>query len=154
MNMYAAIEAGGNMINCAIFAENRNKLDAVRVDTTTPENTLARVCNFFQLHNNNKVKFEALGPSHSVWNRQTSVLSQVGHNLLVSISPQKIIMGGGVMFKSHLLEQVIDKISHSLNGYLTLPRYLSLRNVIVFPQLGGFSGLYGVFALPETAALS
>lgn len=88
---------------------------------------------------------ETLGDDHLAWDVTADALAHMCHNLLMTLSPNKIILGGGVMAKPGLLDKVVAKTDVSLAGYLTSSTPLS--EVIVAPQLGGISGLYGALAL-------
>ncbi len=86
---------------------------------------------------------------HQAWQIESDLLSILCHNLLVMLSPEKIIMGGGVMSFPGLLEQVVLKTEKRLNGYLKLPSDKTIVQIIQAPQLGDDAGLFGAFALIE-----
>ncbi|MBC3767415.1 ROK family protein [Neptunicella marina] len=88
---------------------------------------------------------ETLSDEHQAWEVATDALAHMCHNLLMTLSPNKIVLGGGVMAKPGLLDKVVAKTNASLAGYLTTST--PLNEVIVAPQLGGISGLYGALAL-------
>lgn len=94
---------------------------------------------------------QTLTPEHPAWARQAGILAQICHNLLVCFSPQKIVIGGGVMAQPQLLDNVVKATAASLKNYLTLPSHYSLSEIIVRPTLGEFSGLFGAFALAKNA---
>jgi fructokinase len=60
-NYYALIEAGGTKFNCAIADENRNLLVQDRFDTSTPNETITAVINFFVQQKAQGYHFEKLG---------------------------------------------------------------------------------------------
>lgn len=90
---------------------------------------------------------ETLVDDHQAWDIQTQVLGLMCHNLMLSFSPQKIVMGGGVMSKPGLLTKVIQNTEQSLAGYLSFQHGKSLQDVICLPGLGEHSGLLGALAL-------
>lgn len=90
---------------------------------------------------------ETLSDDHLAWDIQAQVLGIFCHNLLLSFSPQKIILGGGVMNKPGLIDKVITYTEHSLSEYLTLPDNVKLKDIIASPGLGQHSGLLGAYAL-------
>ena len=92
---------------------------------------------------------ETLPDDHQAWDIQAQVLGKLCHNLLVSFSPEKIILGGGVMNKPGLLENVIKYTKQSLANYLTLPNSLYLEEIILLPGLDQHAGLFGAFALTQ-----
>ncbi len=90
---------------------------------------------------------ETLPDEHPAWELQATTMSQLCHNLMMSFSPNVIVLGGGVMAKPGLLEKIIEKTGTSVNDYLVLPKGQTLSNLIVPPSLGNDSGLYGAFIL-------
>ncbi len=92
---------------------------------------------------------ETLPDDHPAWDIQAQVLGKFCHNLLVSFSPEKIILGGGVMNKPGLLNNVLNYTQESLAGYLTLPESITLKDIILLPGLDQHAGLFGAFALTQ-----
>ena len=92
---------------------------------------------------------ETLPDDHQAWDVQAQILGAFCHNLMVSFSPQKIIMGGGVMNKPGLMAKVLHYAEQSLAGYLALPPTVSLKDIICLPGLGQHSGLFGALALTD-----
>jgi fructokinase len=90
---------------------------------------------------------ETLGDDHRAWDVQAQVIASLCHNLLVSFSPEKIVLGGGVMNKPGLLDKIIAYTEASLKGYLVMPQGQSLQRILVLPGLGQHSGLMGAYAL-------
>jgi fructokinase len=68
-------------------------------------------------------------------------------NLALSLAPQRIVLGGGVMKMPGLIEAVRDRFLESLGGYLVAPQILDPRSYIVAPALGDRSGPLGALAL-------
>lgn len=92
---------------------------------------------------------ETLPDDHQAWDIQAQILASLCHNLMLNFSPEKIILGGGVMNKPGLLEKIISYTQESLNGYITLPNSLTFANIISLPGLDQYSGLLGAFALTQ-----
>ena len=92
---------------------------------------------------------ETLEDSHRAWDIESQVLAKLCHNLLVTFSPQKIVLGGGVMNKPGLLEKVHKYTEQSLAGYLVMPQGMSVSKLICLPGLGQHSGVMGAFALVQ-----
>ncbi len=92
---------------------------------------------------------ETLEDDHPAWQQQAEVLAAMCHNLLVTLSPQKIVLGGGVMAKPGLLEQVVILTTKTLAGYLTLPADMSLKDILCLPGLGNKAGMLGALALTQ-----
>jgi fructokinase len=90
---------------------------------------------------------ETLPDDHQAWDIQAQVLGLMCHNLLMSFSPQKIILGGGVMSKPGLLDKVIHYTQQSLGNYLQKPKDISFEYIICLPGLDQRSGLFGALCL-------
>jgi len=69
------------------------------------------------------------------------------------LSPQRIILGGGVMSQPQLFPLVRRKTLEYLNGYVQMPQILErIDEYIVPPALGGSAGVLGAIALGQAAA--
>lgn len=79
-------------------------------------------------------------------------LGQLAATIVLMISPERIVFGGGVMSNDRVLPELRSTAARSLNGYLPLaagPR--SLDELIVAPGLGERSGIVGAITLAEAA---
>ncbi len=83
---------------------------------------------------------EGLPPDHPVWKEEARLLAHGLVNWICTLSPQMIIMGGGVMKQATLLPEVRSMVAELLNGYVPLPE-------IVSPGLGDDAGVLGAVAL-------
>ena len=72
-------------------------------------------------------------------------------NLCLTLSPQRIILGGGVVKLPSLVEGVRHRFLECLNGYVTIPEVLDVDTYIVPPALGNRAGVLGAIALAERA---
>jgi fructokinase len=92
---------------------------------------------------------------HPAWDLEAHYIGQAVHNWVVSFSPQRIILGGGVMKKTGLLEKIRLVARDSLNGYIDSA---AIKNVnesyIVTPHLGDRAGSMGAVTLASIAASS
>ena len=85
---------------------------------------------------------------NEVWEMEAYYLSQALVNYILILSPQKIIMGGGVMKQSHLFPLIRKKVKETLNGYVHKKEILeNIDNYIVYPGLKENAGLMGSLAL-------
>jgi len=76
---------------------------------------------------------------HKAWDLEAKYLGYAMANCTMSVSPQKIILGGGVILEF-------------LNGYIKHKTILEdIDNYIVAPGLGNNSGVCGAIALAEQA---
>ncbi|MFN2197915.1 MAG: ROK family protein [Anaerolineales bacterium] len=95
---------------------------------------------------------ETLPEDHPAWDLEAHYLALGLHAIFMMLSPERIILGGGVMQQPGLLELVRQKVLASLNGYLQIPALLeNIDRVIVAPGLGQNAGVLGAIALAEQA---
>lgn len=98
---------------------------------------------------------DTLPPDHPAWDLEATYLSQALVNFLLTLSPQRIILGGGVMQQRQLFPMIRQKTQDLLNGYVQKAAILEeIDSYIVPPQLGGRAGVLGALALAERAASS
>lgn len=89
---------------------------------------------------------------HEAWEIEAEYIAYAMANCVLTLSPQKIILGGGVMNKEGLLEKVRAKTREFLNGYIKHEAILeNIDDYIVAPGLGGDAGVLGAIALAEEA---
>ena len=93
---------------------------------------------------------EALPSDHPAWDLEASYLALAVNDLICVLSPQRIILGGGVMCQRPLFPLIRQKVKRLLNGYIQSPRILEgIEEFIVPPGLEGRSGVLGAIALAE-----
>lgn len=86
--------------------------------------------------------------SHEVWDYISYYLAQAILNYTMILSPEVILLGGGVMKQQHLFPKIRHQFKELLAGYiLRKPLPDQLEDYIRFPELGDFAGLYGALAL-------
>ena len=96
------------------------------------------------------VKAETLSPSHPAWQLEAKYIALALNNLICSISPQKVILGGGVMQQAHLFPLIRHKVLEFLQGYVNSPAILDhIETYIVPPALGNRAGILGSIALAQ-----
>lgn len=90
---------------------------------------------------------------HPAWDLEAYYLAQGLANIILVLSPQRIIMGGGVMDQPHLFPQVRRKVQELLKGYVQKAEILErIDEYIVAPGLGNRAGVLGAIALAQDAA--
>lgn len=93
-----------------------------------------------------------LGPENSVWTFEVHYLSMALVNYVCVLSPERIILGGGVMNQAHLFPRIRSEVLRLLNGYVRAGEILDeIDSYIVPPALGERSGIVGAVALAEEA---
>ncbi len=85
---------------------------------------------------------EELVGRQEVWELEAEYLALGVVNVVCAISPQLVILGGGVMQQPTLLPLVRERVAALLAGYVTAPE-------LVAPALGGRSGVLGAIALAD-----
>lgn len=93
---------------------------------------------------------ETLPDDHPAWQFEAEYLAYGIANLIYTLSPRRIVLGGGVMHQPGLLQKVQLQVLHILNGYIHVPEILQQMNsYIVSPSLGNRSGMLGAIALAK-----
>ena len=93
---------------------------------------------------------ETLPADHPAWKLEAHYIALAMANFIVTISPQRIILGGGVMSGPHMFPALRTEVLELLNGYVQSPAILQhIDEYIVPPGLGNRSGVLGAFALAE-----
>jgi fructokinase len=91
---------------------------------------------------------EELPEGHPAWEMEAHYLSLGISNIICTLSPGRIITGGGLMKNPSLLPKVREKTREYLNGYIDSPKITEdIENYIVTPGLGDYSGALGAIAL-------
>ena len=94
-----------------------------------------------------------LPPDHPAWALEARYVAYGMVNLAVTLSPQRILLGGGVMQQAHLFTMLRLEFSQLLNGYVQHKELLEhLDAFIQPPQLGSRAGILGALVLAEQAA--
>lgn len=95
---------------------------------------------------------QELPPEHPAWKLEARYLAQLCHNAVMAFSPEKIILGGGVMQQAFLFPLIRERTLELLGGYLTSPVVESgFKDYIVPPGLGVNSGVMGAYLLAREA---
>ena len=96
---------------------------------------------------------EDLPVDHPAWELEARYIAHAVANLVCALSPQRIIVGGGVMQQAQLLPMVRRQVRELLNGYIHSPAILErIDEYVVAPGLGRQAGVLGAIALAERAA--
>jgi fructokinase len=100
-------------------------------------------------------KAETLAPDHPAWALEARYIALALATYICTLSPQRIILGGGVMGQAHLFPLVHAETQKLLNGYIQSPPILEgIADYIVPPALGNMAGVLGAIALAERASRS
>ncbi len=100
-------------------------------------------------------KGQALPPDHPAWKLEAHYLALGVTSLVCALSPQRIILGGGVMKQASLMSLVRRETQELLNGYIQAAEITEhIEQYIVAPELGDNAGVLGAIALASAAAHS
>ena len=95
---------------------------------------------------------EALPLEHPAWELEAEYIAHALASYIYTLSPQRIIIGGGVGQLPHLLPRVQQRTRALINGYVKSPAILeNIENYIVPPGLGERAGVLGAIALAQQA---
>ena len=96
---------------------------------------------------------ETLPEDHPAWELEAHYLALGLANVVCVLSPQRIILGGGVASRARLFSAVRRKLRALLNDYVVVAAIArENEEFIVPPGLGHRSGVLGAIALAERAA--
>ena len=97
------------------------------------------------------VPAQDLPPDHRAWELEAWYLAQLCQNAMMTVSPERIILGGGVMQQQGLFARVRATLKELLGGYLESPAIDDLDTYVVPPALAPNSGLIGGALLAKAA---
>jgi fructokinase len=94
---------------------------------------------------------DALPADHPAWEIEADYLGQLCATLVLAVSPELIVLGGGVMQQKALFPMIRRRFDHWLKGYPDLGSAGVREPFVVPPALGGRAGLVGALLLAEAA---
>jgi len=96
---------------------------------------------------------DQLDISHPQWQIEADYLGQLCAQLVLTVSPRRIVIGGGVMSQTRLLPMIREQTLHWLHGYIDRREITTgVDGYIVLPGLGANAGVLGALALAMCAA--
>ncbi len=91
---------------------------------------------------------EQLDPDHEAWPLEAAYIAAGLANLVFTLAPERIILGGGVMAAPGLLPRVRRELENLVAGYIQSPALApGLEQYLVAPALGDDAGVLGAIAL-------
>jgi fructokinase len=87
-----------------------------------------------------------------VWEIEAYYLAQGIVNYILTLSPHRIVLGGGVMNQEQLFPLIRKQVKELLNGYIRTPQTEDLEHYIVPSSLGGNQGIIGCIQLAKLEA--
>lgn len=91
-----------------------------------------------------------LSDDHKAWEIEANYLALMCVNLFRLLAPEKIVLGGGVMSREHLLPMIHSRFVDLMGAYHT-PPVESIENLILTPILGSDAGLLGACLLADSS---
>ncbi len=99
------------------------------------------------------VRAQDLEPDHQAWDLEAGYIALALVNYICTLSPQRIIIGGGVLEQKQMLGLVRDKVKKELNNYVQAKEITDrIEDYIVLPGLGNRAGILGAIALAKAEA--
>ncbi len=94
-----------------------------------------------------------LPTGHAIWTMIANEIGEMIAMLLLTLSPQRIVIGGGIgAGQPQLLPIIRDRVAIQLNSYVAPITRAALDGIVVSPGLGDLSGPLGAVALGNRAA--
>jgi fructokinase len=99
------------------------------------------------------MRAESIQDNDPFWVIEANYIAFALSNMILNISPKRIILGGGVMSREFLFPLIRQKILQRLNDYLVAPEILEKIDGYLVPSFfGETSGILGAIALAKNAA--
>ncbi len=88
-----------------------------------------------------------LADNDEVWELESSYIAQALSSYILTLSPQIIILGGGVMHQLQLFPLIRKKVVEQLNGYIDTKEIKNIDEYIVPASLNDDQGIMGAVKL-------
>ncbi len=88
-----------------------------------------------------------LAPDHKAWELEAYYIAQALVGYIFTLSPHRIVLGGGVMHQTHLFPMIREQVITLINGYLKTPLLEDIDNYIVPAALNDDQGIMGCIKL-------
>lgn len=97
-------------------------------------------------------KGSELPVDHPAWDLEAYYIGQALAIYILTLSPKKIILGGGVMHQEQLFPMIYKYVQEILNGYVQKEEITTdkIKEYIVSPGLGDNAGVCGALALAKS----
>lgn len=93
-----------------------------------------------------------LAGNSEVWELEAKYIAQALTDILLVLSPQKIILGGGVMAQAQLFPLIRKYVLEYVNDYIDTKELRNINSFITPAALNGNQGIMGAIKLAELAA--
>jgi len=93
---------------------------------------------------------EDLDKDHKAWDLEAQYISFALINYIFTLSPERIIIGGGIMEQKKLLPLILTTVKKMLNNYIHMEEITdNIEKYIVLPSLGKKAGILGALVLAK-----
>ena len=99
-------------------------------------------------------KAAELADRTEVWELEADYIAQALTGYILTISPQMIILGGGVMHQEQLFPLIRDKVTQMLGGYIQAEALKDMDSYIVPASLNDNQGIMGCLELARRAKIN
>lgn len=86
-----------------------------------------------------------------VWDHAANAIANLCVSLILLLSMEEIVLGGGIMKRKILYEKIRSRTKEIINGYVSLPEGESSLRFIREPTWGNSAGLVGALTLAKSA---
>ncbi len=96
---------------------------------------------------------QRLAPEDPIWDLEAFYLATAIADIMYTLSPRRVVLGGGVMQQRHLFPRIRERVRAITNGYL---RHAAvdengINSYVVPPDLGSRCGMLGAIELARRA---
>ncbi|MFZ1249399.1 MAG: ROK family protein [Candidatus Saccharimonadales bacterium] len=81
--------------------------------------------------------------SEKIWDEEADYIALAINNIIMTVGPQKIVLGGGLTHHSSLIERVRLKLRSTIDNYLSLPNL----DTYIVASSGDLNGVLGAIKL-------
>ncbi|MFX0134291.1 MAG: ROK family protein [Candidatus Hodarchaeota archaeon] len=97
-----------------------------------------------------KIQPESLPPDHPAWELESVYLAYAITNYIYILSPQRIVLGGGVMKQTSLFPMIRKNVQSLINRYFASDIIIDrIDDYIVPSELGDLNGVIGAISLAK-----
>lgn len=153
----AGVMVGGGLLHGMLHPEAGHMLVTKRADDTATsvcpyhESCLEGLASGPAIEKRWGLPAAELVESEKVWELEADYLAQALTNYTLCYSPQRIILGGGVMHQQQLFPLIRKKMVANLGGYLRTSEIADIDSYIVPSSLDGDQGILGALELARRA---
>lgn len=88
-----------------------------------------------------------LADRREVWELEAYYIGQALVNYIMILSPERIVLGGGVTHQEHMMPLIREEVRRQMAGYISTRQMEDLEHYIVLPSLHDDQGIMGALKL-------